>query len=110
MKPVSRQLRSLVKPKKLIQLTKEVEVLNSLPLSASLVRRAEDVGEDTTGQGATEDAVSLNGRLVQATSLGVTAVLAVVLATRGTLGSNAEGEGESSDNSDEVHCEKVMVV
>ena len=94
-------------------LTKDVEVLDELPLGASLVRRTKDVDEKTTGEKTAEDTIRFDGRLVQAASLSTTTVLVGALLDTGTAvaggtlrdGRNAEGKGEGSDDSREVHCD-----
>ena len=94
-------------------LTKDVEVLNELPLGAGLVRGTEDIGEQTTGEETTEDAISLDSRLVQAASLGTTTLLVAALLDTGTTmaggslrdGRNTQSKGKGSDDGREVHCE-----
>lgn len=93
--------------KQTCQLTKEVEVLNELPLGAGLVRGTEDIGEQTTGEDTAQDTVSLDVRLVETAGSLATVTLVLVLVDGGgrAVGSNAEGEGEGSDNGGEVHCD-----
>ena len=99
--------------KQTCQLTKEVEVLNELPLGAGLVRGTEDIGEQTTGEETTEDAIRLDSRLVQAASLGTTTLLVAALLDTGTTmaggslrdGRNTQSKGKGSDEGREVHCE-----
>ena len=88
-------------------LTKDVEVLNELPLGAGLVRGTEDIGEQTTGEDTAQDTVSLDVRLVETAGSLATVTLVLVLVDGGgrAVGSNAEGEGEGSDNGGEVHCD-----
>lgn len=89
--------------------TEQVEVLNQLPLGAGLVRGTEDIGQETTGQEARGNAISLDFAVIKAaghvttTALGLSLVDSeggVVLG----LSSNAEGEGKGgSEDSSEVH-------
>ena len=90
-----------------VVLTKEVEVLDELPLGASLVRRTKDVGQETTGEQTAQDTVGLDVRLVETASSLTTLTLVLVLVdgSAGAVGNNAEGEGEGSDNGGEVHCD-----
>ena len=88
-------------------LTKEVEVLDEVPLGAGLVRGTEDVVQETFGEDTAQDTISLDVRLVQAASSLAALTLGVVLvdSSGSAAGSNAEGEGEGSDNGGEVHCD-----
>ena len=88
-------------------LTKEVEVLDEVPLGAGLVRGTEDVVQETFGEDTAQDTISLDVRLVQAASSLAALTLGVVLVdTSGSAaGSNPEGESEGSDNGGEVHCD-----
>ena len=94
------------------QLTKEVEVLNELPLGASLVRGTKDISQQTTGEDTAQDAISLDVRLVQAASslAAITLGLVLVDGSGRAVGSNAEGEGEGSDNGGEVHCDSFRLL
>lgn len=94
-----------------VVLTKEVEVLDELPLGASLVRRTKDVGQETTGEQTAQDTVGLDVRLVEtASSLAtLTLVLVLVDGSAGAVGNNAEGEGEGSDNGGKVHFDGFLV-
>merc|ERR1711866_18678 len=78
--------------------TKEVEVLNEIPLGASLVRGTKDISQQTTGEDTAQDAISVDVRLVQAASSLAAFTLGLVLVdgSARAVGSNAEGEGEGS--------------
>ena len=88
-------------------LTKEVEVLDEVPLGAGLVRGTEDVVQETFGEDTAQDTISVDVRLAQAASSLAALTLGVVLvdSSGSAAGSNAEGEGEGSDNGGEVHCD-----
>lgn len=68
-----------------------------MELSAGLVRGTKDVLQHTTSEKASEDAIRLNGRLVQATSIDTTTRLSL----RDSSGTQCKGKG--SKNSGEVH-------
>lgn len=93
-------------------LTKDVEVLYEVPLGAGLVRRTKDITQETTAEQTAQDTIGLDCGLVQAASLSSTIVLVGALLDTGTAvaggtlrdGRNAEGKGEGSDDSREVHC------
>lgn len=88
-------------------LTKEVEVLDELPLGAGLVRGTEDIGQETTGEQTAQDTVGLDVRLVETAGSLATLTLGLLLvdSSGSAAGSNAEGESEGSDNGGEVHCD-----
>ena len=87
--------------------TKEIEVLDKMPLGASLVRGTKDVGQETTGEDARQDTISLDLRLVQAASARAALALGLVLVDSGAVvaavGNNAEGEGEGGKDGGELH-------
>ena len=99
--------------KKSGSLTKEVEVLNEIPLGASLVRGTKDVVEETLGQETAGNTISVDIRLLHAAGNVATTALGLSLVDgQGTVGrravrlsSNAEGEGEGSGNNGELHCD-----
>ena len=92
-------------------LTKEVEVLDEVPLGAGLVRGTEDVVQETFGEDTAQDTISVDVRLAQAASSLAALTLGVVLvdSSGSAAGSNAEGESEGSDNGGEVHCDGFVV-
>lgn len=84
-------------------LTKDVEVLNEMELGAGLVRGTQDVLQSTTSEKASQDAIRLNGRLVQATSVNATTLLLVVLLGTRITSSDTQSEGKGSNNGGEAH-------
>ena len=104
--------------KKSGSLTKEVEVLNEIPLGASLVRGTKDVDEETLGQETAGNTISVDIRLLHAAGNVATTALGLGLVDgQGTVGrravrlsSNAEGEGEGSGNNGELHCDFLTKV
>ena len=89
--------------------TKEVEVLDELPLGAGLVGGTKNIDEQTLGQETAGNTISMDIRLLHAAGNVATTALGLGLVdgqgTRTTvrLGSNAEGEGEGSGNNGELH-------
>ena len=92
-------------------LTKEVEVLNEIPLGAGLVRGTKDIGQETLGQETAGNTIRVDIRLLYAAGNVATTALGLSLVDgQGTVGrravrlsSNAEGEGEGSGNNGELH-------
>lgn len=69
-----------------------------------MVRGTKDIGQETTGEKARQDTVSLDLRLVQAASARAALALGLVLVNSGAaVGNNAEGEGEGSEDGGELH-------
>lgn len=87
--------------------TKQVEVLDELPLGAGLVLGAKERNEDTLSEKAASDTIGVDIIATQAAGLVATRGLVGDLVDLGGLGdgSNAKGEGDKSSDGGELHCE-----